>query len=152
MGTEDQGWIAHFLRRSIEARPISICGDGLQVRDILFIDDLVDAFLLAQENMPIISGHAFNIGGGCGNTISLVELLSLIENMHGRLPAIHTEDWRQGDQRFYVSDIRKFKAMTGWSPKVSAPDGIRRLYEWLVSEYSAPSDAEVGGEHAVLAG
>jgi CDP-paratose 2-epimerase len=152
MGTEDQGWIAHFLRQAIEARPINICGDGLQVRDILFIDDLVDAFLLAQENMPEISGHAFNIGGGSGNTISLIELLSLIEKMHGRLPAIHTEDWRRGDQRFYVSDTRKFKAMTGWSPKVSAQDGIRRLYEWLASEYSAASDAELGGEHAVLAG
>ncbi|HEX4230229.1 MAG TPA: SDR family NAD(P)-dependent oxidoreductase [Bryobacteraceae bacterium] len=152
MGTEDQGWIAHFLRRSIEGRPISICGDGLQVRDILFVDDLVDAFLLAQDNMPVISGHAFNIGGGCRNTISLVELLSLIESIHGGLPAIKTDDWRQGDQRFYVSDIRKFKDMTGWSPEVSAQDGVRKLYNWLVSEHSGSSGAEVGGEHAVLAG
>jgi CDP-paratose 2-epimerase len=152
MGTEDQGWIAHFLRQSIEARLINICGDGLQVRDILFIDDLVDAFLLAQENMPCISGEAFNIGGGSGNTISLVELLSLIESIHGSLPAIHTDDWRQGDQRFYVSDIQKFKNMTGWSPKVGAQDGIRRLYKWLTAEYAVAPGAEIGGVHAVLAG
>src|SRR3954468_12919040 len=111
-GTEDQGWVAHFLVRAIEGRPITLYGDGMQVRDILFVDDLVDAFLLAQANMDRLSGQAFNIGGGPGNTISLIELLDIIEEIHGRRPQILGGAWRPGDQRYYVSDIGKMKAAT----------------------------------------
>ena len=84
MGTEDQGWVAHFLIRAIEGKPIILYGDGMQVRDVLFVDDLVDAFLLAQANIHTLSGQAFNIGGGLGNTISLIELLEMIGALHGR--------------------------------------------------------------------
>jgi CDP-paratose 2-epimerase len=151
MGTEDQGWIAHFLRQTLKDHPITICGDGLQVRDILFVDDLVDAFLLAQANIVKISGEAFNIGGGCTHTISLVELLSAIEKLDRRKPRTKTDDWRQGDQRYYVSDTRKFGSVTGWSPRVTVQEGIQRLYHWLTEEYASCSDIEVGGEHAVFA-
>ncbi|HEY0729807.1 MAG TPA: NAD-dependent epimerase/dehydratase family protein, partial [Pyrinomonadaceae bacterium] len=82
-GNEDQGWVAHFVIRSITGKPIIIYGDGKQVRDILFIEDLVDAFLLAQQYMQQLSGSAFNIGGGPANTISLLELLDLITELHG---------------------------------------------------------------------
>jgi CDP-paratose 2-epimerase len=130
-GTEDQGWVAHFLIRALQGEPITIYGDGMQVRDILYVDDLVDAFLLAQANMPTVSGQAFNIGGGPGNTISLVELLDMIETFSGHRPRLRSGAWRPGDQRYYVSDTAKMSRMAGWSPKVGAAEGVRRLYEWL---------------------
>jgi CDP-paratose 2-epimerase len=132
MGAEDQGWVAHFLIRAIEGKPIILFGDGMQVRDLLFVDDLVDAFLLTQANIHTLSGHAFNIGGGLGNTISLKELIDMIGGIAGEKPQIRTRDWRAGDQRYYVSDTRKFKAATGWAPKVSVREGVERLYRWLL--------------------
>ncbi|MFZ5997567.1 MAG: NAD-dependent epimerase/dehydratase family protein [Nitrospirota bacterium] len=132
MGTEDQGWIAHFLISAISGRPITIYGDGMQVRDVLYVDDLVNAFLLAQEHIKALSGQAFNIGGGPANTLSLLELIDLIEVLHDVRPDIHFGEWRHGDQRYYVSDSRRFKAMTGWSPRVGVREGVGKLYEWLV--------------------
>jgi CDP-paratose 2-epimerase len=153
MGTEDQGWVAHFLLRALRGEPIAIYGDGMQVRDVLFVDDLVDAFLLAHGNIHSVSGQAFNIGGGLGNTLSLVELLDLIGVVSGSKPEIRTEEWRCGDQRYYVSDTTKFKAATGWSPKVSAHEGVKRLFRWL-KESHQPEIPHVlsakGGSHAVL--
>jgi CDP-paratose 2-epimerase len=143
-GTEDQGWVAHFVIRSITGKPIVIYGDGKQVRDILFIDDLVDAFLLAQKHMAKLSGNAFNIGGGPANTISLIELLDLITELHGGELAIHFEDWRAADQRYYVADTSKFGALTGWKPKVSVAQGVRRLYEWLMASSPQFATAPVG--------
>lgn len=131
-GTEDQGWVAHFLIRAIEGRPIMLYGDGRQVRDTLFVDDLVDAFLLAQQHMPTISGRAFNIGGGPANTISLLELLDQIEALHGERPEVAYHDWRVGDQRYYVSDTNEFTRATGWTAKVDVETGVRKLYEWLL--------------------
>jgi CDP-paratose 2-epimerase len=130
-GNEDQGWVAHFLIQALKDRQITIYGDGKQVRDILFVEDLVDAFLLAMANMDELSGQAFNMGGGPQNTVSLVELLKLIECLHGSMPDVCFSDWRPGDQRYYVSDTTKFQEATGWSPKVSAASGIERLYTWL---------------------
>jgi CDP-paratose 2-epimerase len=146
MGTEDQGWVAHFLIRAIEGEPLILYGDGLQVRDVLFAEDLVDAFLLAQQNIDTLSGQAFNIGGGLGNTISLVELLEMIGAMHGAKPEVRMKEWRPGDQRYYVSDTRRFKAATGWAPKVNVRSGVERLYQWLLeSRGMAPQLAAAGG-------
>lgn len=136
-GTEDQGWVAHFLISAIEGRPLTIYGDGMQVRDILHVDDLVDAFLLAQGNMHRLSGQAFNIGGGPANTISLIELIDRITEVHGEKPCISFDNWRPGDQRYYVSDSGKFRAATGWSPKVPVARGIGDLYDWLVTSRGA---------------
>jgi CDP-paratose 2-epimerase len=130
-GTEDQGWVAHFTIRAIENTPISIYGDGKQVRDVLFVEDLVDAFLLAQQHMPRISGQAFNIGGGPENTTSLLELLELISTCQGRGIPVAYGNWRTGDQQYYVSDIRKFNKATGWYPKHSLSEGVSKLYQWL---------------------
>ncbi|MGE5611637.1 MAG: NAD-dependent epimerase/dehydratase family protein [Bacillota bacterium] len=131
MGTEDQGWVAHFLIRALQRQPITLFGDGMQVRDVLFIDDLVNAFLLAQKHVRTIGGQAFNIGGGPKNAISLMELLALIGQIDGQAPKVRFGSWRPGDQRYYVSDTRKFGAATGWSPQVDVRQGVERLYRWL---------------------
>jgi CDP-paratose 2-epimerase len=130
-GNEDQGWVAHFVIRSMLAKPITIYGDGMQVRDILFIDDLVDAFLLAQQHMKRLAGNAFNIGGGPANSISLLDLLDLLAELHGGDVSVRFEDWRAADQRYYVADTSKFSGLTGWQPRVPVHEGVRRLYEWL---------------------
>ena len=130
-GTEDQGWVAHFLIQAMEGRPITLYGDGKQVRDILFVEDLVDAFLLAREKIDTLAGNAFNIGGGPQNTTSLLELMRCIELLNGTAPHVAWGDWRPGDQRYYVSDYRKFQQATGWQPRVGIEDGVRRLHAWL---------------------
>ena len=126
--------MAHFLIRALEDRPITLYGDGMQVRDVLYVADLVEAFRLAQAGMCELSGQAFNIGGGPANTISLLELLELIEQLHGTKPRVRYEGWRPGDQRYYVSDIRKFAAATGWAPRMGVEAGVGALYDWLLRE------------------
>ncbi len=130
-GTEDQGWVAHFLIRALEGRPVTVYGDGRQVRDVLFVEDLAEAFVLAATNIERTAGRAFNMGGGAANTVSLVELLDLIRELHGAAPPVRHADWRTGDQKYYVSDTRRFREATGWSPRVGVREGVRRLYEWL---------------------
>ncbi|HET9478295.1 MAG TPA: GDP-mannose 4,6-dehydratase [Pyrinomonadaceae bacterium] len=148
-GNEDQGWVAHFLIRSITGQPITIYGNGKQVRDILFVNDLVDAFLLAQQHMPRLSGNAYNIGGGPANMISLLELLDLITELHGGDLSIEFEDWRAADQRYYVADTSKFAGVTGWRPKVGVREGVRRLYEWLMTSSQHFSEVPVGAGEMV---
>jgi CDP-paratose 2-epimerase len=139
-GTEDQGWVAHFILRALRGEPITLYGDGMQVRDILFVDDLVDAFLLAEQNAARLSGRAFNMGGGPANAISLLDLLDCIEELHGARPQLEFDEWRTGDQRYYVSDTGSFQRETGWRARVAARDGIERLYNWLVAR-QAPASA-----------
>jgi CDP-paratose 2-epimerase len=131
-GTEGQGWVAHFLIQAIEGKLISVYGDGMQVRDILFIDDLIEALLLAQTHMPTLSGQAFNIGGGPAQAISLVELLELIAELHGEPPVVPVANWRPGDQHCFVSDTRRFRGATGWAPRVGIRQGLKRLHGWLL--------------------
>jgi len=130
-GNEDQGWVAHFLIRALEGKSIVIYGNGKQVRDILFVEDLVDAFLLAQKHMDKIMGEAFNIGGGPKNTVSLLEILEIIKDKTGKNMSISFEHWRTGDQQYYVSDTTKFEAATGWKRKFSVHSGVQSLLEWL---------------------
>jgi CDP-paratose 2-epimerase len=130
-GNEDQGWVAHFLIQALKNKPITLYGDGKQVRDILFVEDLVNAFLLAQENMHLIAGNAFNIGGGVKNTISLLELINLIGDISGKKPLVHFDEWRPSDQKYYVSDFARFSAVTGWEPKNGTSEGVTKLYHWL---------------------
>ena len=145
-GNEDQGWVAHFLIRAMEERPITLYGDGRQIRDILFVEDLVDAFLLAQRHMATASGQAFNIGGGPGNTISLLELLELMAEILGRRPEVEHGAWRPGDQRYYVSDIEKFQQATGWQPRVPVQAGVDRLAQWLMESRALRAmAASIGG-------
>jgi CDP-paratose 2-epimerase len=130
-GTEDQGWVAHFLIQALNERPLTLYGDGLQVRDVLYADDLVDAMVAAHEHIDRTRGEAFNIGGGSGSTVSLLETLDLIGALIGKVPEYGLEPWRPADQRYYVSDITKFTLATGWRPHVSVTDGFGRLFAWL---------------------
>ena len=139
-GTVDQGWVAHFLNEAADGRPIMIYGDGLQVRDLLFVDDLVDAFMLAMKTDGVF-GQAFNIGGGPENTISLLELIDLIAEMRGERPELEFGEWRAGDQLYYVSDTTLFRNATGWRPMVGVCEGIGRLHRWLIE--SQPAAARV---------
>jgi CDP-paratose 2-epimerase len=125
-GTEDQGWVAHFAIRALAGEPVTVYGDGHQVRDLLFVDDLVEAMLLAREHAAAVAGRAFNIGGGAANTLSVGEALELVG-----APEVGLGEERPGDQRYYVADTRRFGAVTGWTPLVSAPDGIEQLVQWL---------------------
>ena len=127
-GNEDQGWVAHFLIRALEREPITIFGDGKQVRDVLFVDDLVEAMLRSSGQ----AGRAFNIGGGAASCISLLELLEMIGELNGEAPEVEFSDWRPGDQRYYVSDTSSFREATGWAPRVSPGEGLERLHEWLL--------------------
>jgi len=130
-GCEDQGWVAHFLMRASEGEPITIYGSGKQVRDVLFVEDLVEAMLAAHEHLDITAGQAFNIGGGPENTISLLELTDLIGRLNGAAPDLRFAEPRQGDQRYFVSDVNKFFSLTGWRPRTSVVEGVSRLNEWL---------------------
>jgi CDP-paratose 2-epimerase len=132
-GTEDQGWLAHFLLRAIEGKPLVIYGDGLQVRDVLFVGDLVDAFLAARAQLPHVAGRPYNIGGGPDNTTSLVELLATIKELFGYSPQLSYERARTGDQKYYVSDVRRFGSATGWTPRTKVRDGLVKLHAWLTS-------------------
>lgn len=141
-GNEDQGWVAHFLRCALRREPITIYGDGRQVRDILFVADLADAFVRCQARMHELAGRAFNMGGGPSNALSLREVLETIASLTGRAPQIEYGPWRVGDQRWYVSDTEAFRRATGWAPAVDAQEGIARLHEWLV-DTTMPSQARV---------
>ncbi len=133
-GTEDQGWVAHFLIRALEGKPITVYGDGKQVRDILFVDDLIDAFMRAWSRIGLCAGKAFNIGGGVTSTISLRELLSMIDSLRCRSPEVRYEGWRPGDQRYYVSNTKAFREATGWMPRVGPRAGIEALHGWLADQ------------------
>ena len=130
-GTEDQGWVAHFLIQALKNKPITLYGDGKQVRDILFVEDLIDALLLAGENIDTLAGNAYNMGGGVNNTVSLLELIEMIGRISGKKPVVHFDDWRPSDQKYYVSDFGKFSQATGWQPQHGTEAGITRLYQWL---------------------
>lgn len=144
-GTEDQGWVAHFLIQALRHGPITLYGDGLQVRDVLFVEDLVEAMMLAHEQIASTAGQAFNIGGGPRNTISLLELLDLITSLTGTQVAFDMEPWRPADQRYYVSNTSKFSQITGWQQKVGIRDGVQRLMDWLLASGVATPAAAIAG-------
>ena len=127
-GFEDQGWLAHFIISNVMDRPITIYGDGKQVRDILFVEDLVRAFDSFWKSD--LKSAVFNVGGGPENTISLLEFIKIIEEKTGRKMDMKFDKWRPSDQKVYVSDISKVKKVLGWSPKIGVSEGIDRLIEW----------------------
>jgi CDP-paratose 2-epimerase len=130
-GNEDQGWVAHFIIAALKNRPLTIYGNGKQVRDVLFIDDLVRAFRLARENISATAGQVYNIGGGAANTIAIwTELAPLLKELHGSLPPVSYDEWRPGDQPIYVSNTAKAAHEFGWQPSIGVREGITRLYNW----------------------
>ncbi|MCE5300074.1 MAG: GDP-mannose 4,6-dehydratase [Spirochaetia bacterium] len=139
-GIEDQGWVAWFTIATMLNKAISIYGDGKQVRDVLFIDDLIDAYEAAIKNIKKVKGRAFNIGGGAKNTMSLLELIAFLEKFFNKKIPLKFGDWRPGDQPVFVCDISKAKKELGWSPKVSPEQGVRKLYDWVKDNKSLFSD------------
>ena len=133
-GVEDQGWVAWFVIAAVAGRKMTIYGDGKQVRDVLFIDDLLDAYDLAISNIKTTSGQVYNLGGGPQNMLSVWEEFSpRLRKLTGRSMNAARADWRPGDQRIYVSDIRKAQRELEWSPKIGVDDGIERLYDWVAT-------------------
>ncbi len=131
-GIEDQGWVAWFIIAAIKGRPIRIYGNGKQVRDVLFIEDLLDAYAALVKGIDVAAGQIYNIGGGPENTMSIwTEFGPRLEQLLGRpIPVTHG-DWRPGDQPVYISDIRKAEREIGWRPRVTVAEGTRRLFEWI---------------------
>jgi CDP-paratose 2-epimerase len=131
-GIEDQGWLAWFVIAATLGKPITIYGDGKQVRDILFVDDLIDAMLLAIENRETTQGQVYNIGGGPDNSLAVWrEFQPILARLMGREISVRFEEWRPGDQRVFISDISKAKQDFGWRPEVNVDAGIARLYNWV---------------------
>lgn len=131
-GIEDQGWLAWFIIAAVTGRPITIYGNGKQVRDVLFIDDLMDAYDTAFQNSDISKGQVFNIGGGRENAISVwMEFQPMLEKLVGKPVKTRIKEWRPGDQPVYISDISKAKRVINWEPKVRVEQGIKRLYDWI---------------------
>ncbi|HAM35862.1 MAG TPA: CDP-paratose 2-epimerase [Elusimicrobia bacterium] len=132
-GEEDQGWVAWFLIAALSGAPITIYGDGRQVRDILHIDDLLALYDRAMARPSRSSGQIFNAGGGLGSTLSLLELLDWIRRRLAIAPKIRRQDWRPGDQKVYVSDISKARRLLGWRPRVGVDAGLGQLARWLAA-------------------
>jgi len=131
-GIEDQGWLAWFAIAALTGKPITIYGDGKQVRDVLFIEDLLDGYDAALERIDKVSGQVFNIGGGPDKVISVWnEFGPMLEQMIGHPVPVGWSDWRPGDQRIYVSDIRKARLELDWEPKVSPAEGLQHMFEWV---------------------
>jgi CDP-paratose 2-epimerase len=130
-GTEDQGWLAHFALRAMAGEPITLFGDGRQVRDLLHVDDAVAAYLALWRRLPKLSGRAFNLGGGPANAVCLNRALEAIERRAGRRAEVRRDDWRPGDQRWYVSDIRATRAALDLPEPLDWRVGLDRLMDWL---------------------
>lgn len=133
-GVEDQGWLAWFVIAVIAGRPVTIYGDGKQVRDVLYVEDLLDIYDYAQAHPEQVAGRVYNVGGGPQNTISVwKEFGPLLEKLSGRAVPVGWGDWRPGDQRVFISDIRRAGAELGWNPRVNVEEGLQRLYTWVNS-------------------
>ena len=133
-GTEDQGWVAHFLLSALRGESITLYGDGHQVRDILHVADAVRAYRAVLAHIDDLSGSAFNLGGGPANAVSLREVLTEITRATGRTPRTTAEPWRTGDQLYFVADTRALQHATGWSARIGWRDGLRDLAAWLAAD------------------
>jgi CDP-paratose 2-epimerase len=138
MGTEDQGWVAHFLIRALAGETITLYGDGHQVRDILDVRDAVAAYIAAWQRIDRVSGRAFNLGGGPGNAVSLRRLIGHIGDLTGQPVDLAFADWRAGDQRYFVADTRAATEALGLAPPRDWRDGVAALSDWLARERAAP--------------
>ncbi len=132
-GITDQGWLAWFMVAACGEQPVTIYGDGKQTRDVLYVTDLARAYEAALHHLPEIKGQIFNIGGGAGNILSVLELVAYLEQRLGRPIAHQFADWRPGDQPCYISDISKAKQVLQWEPRVNTVTGLAQLFDWVQS-------------------
>lgn len=130
-GIEDQGWVAYFVIQALLDKPITIYGDGKQVRDVLYIDDLIDAYWKSYKNRQKVSGEIFNIGGGKNNTLGILEFVKYLEQRLNKKIEYKFSSWRPGDQKYFVSDNTKLKKFLNWQPKISFDKGVEKLIEWV---------------------
>ena len=140
MGTEDQGWVAHFLIAALAGRPVTLYGDGRQVRDILHVADAVEAYWQAWRRIDQVSGRAFNLGGGPANAVSLRQLIAHLEELIGGPVAVTYDGWRAGDQRYFVADAAAAREALGLAPPIGWREGVADLHRWLTEEGSAVID------------
>jgi len=136
-GVEDQGWVAWFAIASLLGRDITIFGDGKQVRDVLHVDDLLHAYEAVIRAPEKIAAEAFNVGGGPGQVLSLIDLIGMLERRLGRKIPAKWDDWRPGDQQVYISDIRKLDRLLGWKPEIGVESGITQLIDWVAQNRAA---------------
>jgi CDP-paratose 2-epimerase len=130
-GTEDQGWVAHFLIRALRGEALTVFGDGRQVRDVLDVSDAVAAYKAVLAGIDRLAGRAFNLGGGPANAVSLRDVIEEVGHLAGRAPEVAFGDWRQGDQPWFVADTSALEAATGWRARTGWRDGLAWLAEWL---------------------
>jgi CDP-paratose 2-epimerase len=131
-GVEDQGWLAHFIIATVVNRPISIYGNGKQVRDMLHVRDLIQAYEAAWHHLDVAAGQVFNVGGGAANTISIwTETGPILEALAGHSIPVTQHEWRPGDQPVFISDNTKAKTVLGWEPKIGLDQGVRELWDWV---------------------
>jgi len=130
-GIEDQGWVAWFTIAAMLDKEITVYGNGMQIRDVLHVDDLVRAYQAVIEKQDQISGQSFNIGGGTKNTLSLLELLERLRTTLGKDINLRWDDWRPGDQPVFVCDVSKAKKELGWQPTIDVDAGVLKLIEWV---------------------
>jgi len=131
-GVEDQGWVAWMTIAAVTGRQISIYGDGKQIRDVLHVDDLLDAYDDAIATIGQIAGQVYNLGGGPANTMSIwTEFGPMLEKLLGKPIPVKRGDWRPGDQKVFVADVRKAERDLGWKPKVGVEEGVKRLFDWV---------------------
>lgn len=131
-GVEDQGWVAWFVIAAVMGRPITIYGDGKQIRDLLHVYDLCDAYDAVIQNIETVKGEVFNLGGGPENTMSIwTEFGPKLEKLLGRPIPVSWGDWRPGDQKIFVADIRKAEKLLGWKPKFDVDSGVKQLFDWV---------------------
>lgn len=144
-GNEDQGWVAHFLYSALNEKPLKIYGDGLQVRDVLSVEDLMEAFDAVRRHLGTTAGEVYNVGGGAENSVSLLELIEQIEKLTGRRVGYELSPPRSGDQLLYITDFRKLNQHTEWHPRVNVRRTLMAIYDWWkqYSEQLAPSTVRV---------
>lgn len=131
-GTEDQGWIAWFIKCLLNNKKIRLFGNGKQVRDVLHVYDLSRLIYILLNKINKVKGHAFNIGGGKNNSLSLLELIEKLEKKTKKKIKYFFFKQRFGDQKYFVNDLKKVTKMTGWRPKISADEGIKRYLNWII--------------------
>jgi CDP-paratose 2-epimerase len=146
----DQGWVAHFLRSALGNSPLTIFGDGRQVRDVLYIDDFVTALLALRRGLTRLAGQAFNMGGGAANTLSLLEMIRLAERLSGRSMDLSFSAPRLGDQLWFAADHRRFTEATNWRPATPPAQGVEQLWNWLLQSHRHSGTGAL--QHATVAG
>jgi CDP-paratose 2-epimerase len=149
LGIEDQGWIAWFIIAHLTGKPITVYGDGKQVRDVLYVQDLVMFYETLINDIERVKGNAFNMGGGMDKALSLMQFFKILEDISGHPVDFTYSDWRPGDQCVFISDNSKARTLCNFSPKITHRDGIEKIYHWLYDFYLHKTASSLKHEHVL---